>query len=375
MKIAIVGASGCIGSRLVEQLHLANEHAVIPIVRRPASLARPARFQLDWRVADPLEAGELRTALQGCDVAVHVASSPEGREIERMPAVFCAAATAVGIRRVIYLSSSEVHGSVPEPGTNEHSPLHLTNASPEQKHRILAEETFFQRCKRLRLEGIALRPGWVYGPRSPWFADLARDLREGRAWWFGDGRGIFNGIYVDNLVAAIFSALAAPAIATDKPYLVGDAETVTWREFYLATAGLIGASPRRIASVTSLPAETINSRARLRRLAASPGVKAVVPVVPSGVKRLAKYMLNDAPGAPDAWSPLATAAPLVTRELALLQQCRWRFPYKRAARALGFLAPVPFAEGLKRTVAWLAFAEGETPVKAVEANPVAPTPS
>jgi nucleoside-diphosphate-sugar epimerase len=368
MRIAIIGGSGCVGSRLIEQLHLANEHAVVPIVRRPASLARPTRFRLDWKVADPLDPAELRAALQGCDAAVHVAAG-EGREIERMPAVFCAAAAAVGIRRVIYLSSSSVHGAIPEPGTNEHSPLPHAHATPEQRHRIIAEETFFQRCKRLRLEGIALRPGLVYGPRCRWFAELARELREGRAWWFGDGRGVFNGIYVDNLVAAIFSALAAPATATDKPYLVGDAETVTWREFYLATAALVGASNRRIASVTSTPEDAVDSRTRLKRFVAAPGLKAVVPVVPSGVKRLAKYMLAGAPDAHDGWSPLVASGPEVTRELALQQQCRWRFPYKRAARALGFLAPVPFPEALKRTAAWLAFAEGETPMKLSETNP------
>ncbi|HEX2853345.1 MAG TPA: NAD(P)-dependent oxidoreductase [Opitutaceae bacterium] len=367
MKIAVIGGNGFIGSRIVEQLHLANEHAVVPVVRGASSLARPARFKLEWRLADALDATALRTALEGCDAVVHAAAG-RGRELERMPAILCAAAAAAGIKRVVYLSSMSVHGVTPEPGTNEHSPLVTTHASEEINHRVIGEQVFFQRCERLHLEGIALRPGLVYGPRSAWFADLVRDLREGRAWWFGDGRGIFNGIYVDNLVSAVFSALAAPAAATGKPYLVGDEDTVTWREFYLATTALVGAHPRRIANVTQIPAEKTNARSRLRRLADSRGVQAVVPVMPSGVKRFAKYMLSTPAGPVDSWAPQPTRAPAVTAELALQQQCRWRFPHKRAARALGFHAPVTFALGLKRTAAWLAFAEGESPRVALPAG-------
>jgi nucleoside-diphosphate-sugar epimerase len=359
MKIAIIGANGFIGTRVVEQLHLGSEHTAVPIVRRPGALARASRFELEWKIADALDAAQLKTALQGCEAVVHAAAN-RGRETTRMPAALCAAAAATGIRRIVWLSCASVHGLVPEPGTNEHSPL-PTHAQPELNWRAAAEHAFFQQCQRHGLSGIALRPGLVYGPRSPWFATLARELREGRAWWFGDGRGIFNGIYVDNLVSAIFSALAAPAVAAGRPYLVGDEETITWREFYLATAALVGGSPRRIASITELPVEPEKTRARLRRLADSPGVRAVAPVMPKEMKRLAKFILTNTPTPFDGWAPVVPPAPAITTELALQQQCRWRFPHKRAAKALGFQSPVALTEALKRSAAWMAFAEGETP--------------
>jgi nucleoside-diphosphate-sugar epimerase len=78
------------------------------------------------------------------------------------------------------------------------------------------------------------------------------------------------------------------------------------------------------------------------------------------MKRLAKFILTNTPTPFDGWAPVTAPAPVVTAELALQQQCRWRFPHKRAARALGFQSPVSLAEGLKRSAAWLAFAEGET---------------
>lgn len=359
MNIAVIGANGFIGSRLVEQLHLGTDHAVIPIVREPGNLARSARFEIGWRLADALDRDALRAALQGCDAVVHVARG-KGREIERLPAVLCAAAAAVGIKRMVYLSSAAVHGPNPEPGTNEQTPLPSEHAIRETSYQAAAEKIFFRETKRLRLEGILLRPGIAYGPRSPWFSNLARELRDGRAWWFGEGRGIFNGIYVDNLASAIFSALSAPATACGKAYLVGDEETVTWREFYLAVASLTGASPRRIASVTEMPPLSSTADARLRRLAETPGLKVVVPVMPPGVKRLAKYLLSTPPASEDGWSQNSPLPPTITREQAWAQQCRWRFPHKRAARALGFHPPVTFSEALNRTVAWLAFANQET---------------
>jgi 2-alkyl-3-oxoalkanoate reductase len=373
MKIAIIGANGFVGSRLVETLQLAQEHAVVPVVRTPASLVRATRFDLEWRIADACDGTALREALRGCDAVVHAASG-RGRDVERMAAALCTAAAAAGIRRVVYLSDASVHGLTPEAGSNEHSPLHTINAPPAIVHRIVAERLFFQRCQRLQLEGIALRPTLVYGPRSSWFAALAHDLREGRAWWFGDGRGIFNGLYVDNLVSAIFSSLSAPAPATGKPYLIGDAETATWRELYLATAKLLGVSSRRIASITEVPAEIADARAPLRRFAGSAGVKAVAPVLPSGVKRLAKFILAGDAAVADAWTPRPIPGPVVTREWALRQQCRWRFPHQRATRALGFQPTVSLAEGLKRTLAWLAFAEGDLSAKALSEPAAASAP-
>ena len=46
MNVAIIGAGGFIGNRLVEMFHLGGRHEVVPIVRRPSGLALPARFAL-----------------------------------------------------------------------------------------------------------------------------------------------------------------------------------------------------------------------------------------------------------------------------------------------------------------------------------------
>ncbi len=38
-----------------------------------------------------------------------------------------------------------------------------------------------------------------------------------------------------------------------------------------------------------------------------------------------------------------------------IQQCRWKLPHAKAERLLGYRPPVAFADGLRRSLAWLDF--------------------
>jgi nucleoside-diphosphate-sugar epimerase len=121
-KVAVVGASGFVGSRLLEQFVLNQVAAIAPVVRGPNSLARLARFDLDWRIADACDLTGLAKAFSGCESVVHaVVGDP--RIITAAAAVLIPAAVKAGVRRVVYLSTASVHGLTPVPGTNELSPL------------------------------------------------------------------------------------------------------------------------------------------------------------------------------------------------------------------------------------------------------------
>lgn len=356
MKIAIIGANGFIGSRLVEQIHLRQQHTAIPIVRKPASLALPARFSLEWRLGDALELESLSKALQGCDAVIHAAIG-DTQQIERMPAVLCAAAAAAGIRRVVYLSSASVHGQNIPVGTTEASPLHTEHSIDYNSAKVRAEKSFFSESAKYRLEGYALRPGVVYGPRSRWIADLADELREGRAWLFEDGSGICNSIYVDNLIHAAMLCLDA-ARGAGEAYLVGDNETVTWADFYQAAATHLNEPMTRVHRLTQLPTFEKSFRAKVERTVAQNWVQSLLPAVPFQLKRATKTLLAswNPPPAADAWALPSAPGPQITEEMALLQQNRWRFPHDKAASALGYRAPVSFEDAMRRSFAWLRFA-------------------
>ncbi len=361
MIVAIVGANGFIGTRLVEMFHLGGRHTVVPIVRRASGLALAARFAVDWRIGDALDITSLAAALTGCDAVVHTALG-DIRQIEAMPTALCAAAAAAGVQRVVYLSSASVHGQAPDPGTTEDSPLHCRHAMDYNNAKVRAERAFFRSCALRGLAGFALRPGVVFGPRSRWIADLAADLRQERAWLLGEGDGVCNTLYVDNLVEAVAQCLTAPVNAAGA-YLVGDTERITWSGFYHGTASALGIDPSTIHRLASVPAIQRTTQERISRLVAGRAVQTVLPVVPTRWKTVAKRLtasLAPVAASSDAWQLPAKPRPRITQELALLQECRWQLPSDRAALRLGYRPMVGFATALRRSVAWLAFAEGNS---------------
>jgi hypothetical protein len=76
IQVGNMGASGFVGSRLIEIFHLEQVAKVVPIIRSSNSLAGLARFSLDWRVADALDEKALVRAFRGCDVVVHSVHGP-----------------------------------------------------------------------------------------------------------------------------------------------------------------------------------------------------------------------------------------------------------------------------------------------------------
>lgn len=359
MKVAVIGASGFIGTRLIEHFQLTGGPSVAAVVRRPSSLALPARFAMETHIADALDVDAMARAFSGCTAVIHTAIG-DPAQIERMPAALCLAASAAGVRRLVYLSSASVHGQNPAPGTDESSALNVHQPMEYNSAKVRAEQKFFTECQRHSLVGFALRPGVVYGPRSRWIADLAAELIEGRAWLYEGGRGICNSIYVDNLVAAVKACLNTTDDAAGA-YLVGDAETVTWDQFYRAAALHLDVPFSNVQQVSRLPAFKRSWQDRAGRAAAHPFFQRLLPLVPYGLKRSAKAVLAATSPAPrvESWTIPAGPRPKITQEMALLQQCSWKFPHKRAEEHLDYRPPVSFTEGMERSFAWWRFAQGE----------------
>ena len=120
----ILGASGFIGSRLVEWLILNNLAEVRPIVRSWKGMARLSRFNLETWIADAVNESALEKALSGCDVLFNCIAGDRDVILKSTTAAYRAAAKA-GVRRIVYLSSAVVHGFNPPVGTQDDSPIIL----------------------------------------------------------------------------------------------------------------------------------------------------------------------------------------------------------------------------------------------------------
>lgn len=357
-RIAIVGAGGFIGSRLVEALHLGGVADVRPIVRQPYALAGASRFALDGRIADALDADALRKAFDGCEVVVHTIAGDPRTIVESIAPVYRAADRS-GARRLVYLSTAAVHGQAPPPGTDENSPLSARQPLAYNNAKVKAERRLLSLRAGGTTEVVILRPGIVTGPRSSWQVEIARGLLTGSAHWLDDGRGICNSIYVDNLVHAVRLASAADGVDR-QAFLVGDEETVTWADLYRPIAGALGFDLRQVANAVAVepPPGWID---RLHAFRARPAVKSKLALLPMRLRRTLETALSPPPAGARSpwWHPLAqakTPGPTVSREMATLYRCAAKLPHAKAAAALGYRPPVSFHEGNRRTLEWLAFA-------------------
>lgn len=343
---AVLGAGGFIGNRLVETLHLGGE-AVVPVVRRPSGLALAGRFDLPARIADAFDAPALRTAFAGCDTAV-MAIAGDPRTILGSVDPAYRAAEAAGVRRLVYLSTASVHGQAPAPGTDEASPLSVSQPIAYNNAKVRAERRLLHRRERGSVEVVLLRPGIVYGPRSYWTGGLADELLAGEAALVEGGHGVCNSVYVDNVVHAVRLALAAPGV-DGHAFLLADRETISWRDLYRPVAEALGID------VELLPTPPASAALRRAPLPERVRSSAAFGLLPAPVRAgLGAAYLSSRAGKPQI--AVGAETPAVTLEKALLHTCAYKLPWSRAQQGLGYQPVVSFAEGCRRSLAWLKFA-------------------
>jgi len=349
LRVAVVGANGFVGSRLVEQWHLEGRAEIVPIVRRPAAAASALRLALDCRVADALDERGLACAFAGCDAVVHTAAGAR-RFVTQSPARVARAAAEAGARIVIYLSSMAVHGWDARPGTDEATPLPRRQPVPYNGWKTRGERALRRACRDTGVRFVILRPGIVYGPRSQWIAGFAHAVADGSAYVVAGGRGVCNGIYVDNLVHAIGLALEHEA-AAGETFLVADDDALTWRMLYEPVCRALGRSWAEVADLAPRAPRPTRGE-RLLELRDDPAARVVLDRVPRTVRTSIRRFAARLPGEEHP----RDAARVPALETSILQTCGYRFPTAKARRMLGFAPPVAFDEACRRTVAWLGFA-------------------
>ncbi len=346
-RVAVLGAGGFIGYRFTEWLLLRKLAHVRPIVRSFRGLARLARFNLDSRIADVTDSPGLERQLEGCDTLVHCVVGDRRTILEGLESTYRAAERA-GVRRLVYLSSSVVHGHRLHAGIHEAEPLEMKQPFEYNVSKVLAELKLAE-MQGGRMETVILRPCIVHGPRSVyWTAGIATDLLEGRAWLYDGGQGVCNTVHIDNLVSAIWLA-ATRTEAAGQAFFVTDGERITWKEFYSSVASAIGIDPAMIPNLS--PREVRRKKnaafAAQQWAALLPRLKKAGPLGRMIRGRLLMGSRLD--------RRLATPIDMPDSEIISLQQCRHILPQAKAEALLGYRPILTFAEGAARTAAWLKF--------------------
>jgi NADH dehydrogenase len=217
MDIAVVGATGFVGSHLVPHL-VASGHRVIAISRDGRRLPEWTA-DVEARAAD-ITTGDLEAALAGADAVVHLAAIPRetgGRRFDdvnvRGTHRVVAAAESIGVRRFVHLS--------------------VLGVADDPKLAYLYSKWRGENAVRAsHLEWVVLRPSLMFGSGDGFFNLVKTTLR----WWSpgvvaipGTGDARFQPLSVDDLAVAIEKSLT-DADRARSIYELGGPAYLSYRE-------------------------------------------------------------------------------------------------------------------------------------------------
>lgn len=250
MKIAVTGASGFVGSRLMSTL---SERKIDSVgFYRRSGIARKHRLQNSIPI-DYDDSVSLRNALEGSSTVVHLAGLAHQKinSIDDRRRLFssnvqclyqvCKAAKDSGVKKIIYISTVGVLGistnGLPFDDTSPHKPHNDYSMS-----KCRAELLLCQFAKNSSLDYLILRPPLVYGARCPGnMAKLIKLLKILPFNPFGGSHNLRSLIYVDHLVDAIIVSALSPDLS-GQCYLVSDGPSLHLSDIALALNEGLGKS-------------------------------------------------------------------------------------------------------------------------------------
>lgn len=366
-KILVTGASGSVGSRMIEMWAAAGRLAELRcMVRSYRTASRIMRFAVEVAEADLTDEQAVMRAAEGCDAIVHLGVGDHaGRETEPL----LKAAQAQGIRRFVHMSTAAVYGiRLPRHVEELQDRTRVVKTGEPYADEKARAERAVQSAAGRGLEAVILRPHMVYGPGLRWSAELMDLLAQGKVCVLEDG-GWCNLIYVDDLVRAVWRGLV-----TDKgfgePLFITDGAPLKWSDYIEAHASLIGAQPPHVlssdvikgklglrdwmkASVRPLPS-VIKSREFRNFVFESPAVQATV--FPAYLRLRESKLLRPYVEKLRSGSAGAKGSGDSRREFdelwSLLQISEARLSAERAADLIGFHPKVDFKEGLRLSALW-----------------------
>ncbi|MDZ7315067.1 MAG: complex I NDUFA9 subunit family protein [candidate division KSB1 bacterium] len=253
MNVFVTGATGFVGTVIIERLHAAG-YLVHALVRNAAKAQFLRQRGVEVKFGDATDKGSLYAALTDCEAVVHLIAVI--KEMPRRGVTFerinyeatlnlIEASKARGVRRFLHMSAL---GSSPDGPT----PYFRTKGKAEEA------------VRHSGLEFTIFRPSFIYGRGDAVYSLLARMLRLsplGLFPLFGDGLYRSQPVAVENVADGFVKALSLP-VSIGKTYDVGGPDSLAFREQVELIGKAIGKSVRFL----SLPLPLSRNFVRIAQL-------------------------------------------------------------------------------------------------------------
>lgn len=321
----VTGATGLLGSHIVEQLRRRNR-SVRVLVRRSADLSWLQTQGVEVAYGDLTDRASIDAAMNGVECVYHAAARvgdwgpwPDFQRItiDGSRNLFDAI-EAASVARLIHISSISVYGHVNGEGLvfDESAPLgqNVHKWSYYTRAKVEVERMLWDRKGRISF--TVIRPSWLYGPRDR--ATIARMVglvRSRKAKLLGDGENRLNMVYAGNVAEACILAADNPK-SVHEAYNVSNDGVITPKSYYAMVAKTLGVPP-------------------------------ITRQVPYAIAYRVAFVL-------ECFGHLfrTSKPPMITRYAVWLMGRRAFFSAEKARKELGWKSTMSYEEGIPMTIRW-----------------------
>ena len=235
-KVFVTGATGFLGARLVPAL-LENGASVTTLLRSRHGARELERGGATVVTGALSDRATIAASMHGHDILVHLAYDVRATAEKNLSdfSALLGAAQDAGIDRIVHTSSIVVYDGWPNEDLDESSPIESNIGSPYRVAKIQMEKQLLAGP----VPAAILQPTLIYGPGSAlWTDQLAENLANGTR-VIPEPVGLFNGVFVDDVVQAILRAALLPDLGQER-FIVSGPDPTSWTDLLQGYARIIG---------------------------------------------------------------------------------------------------------------------------------------
>lgn len=227
-KVAILGASGFVGSTLFEYLRHDPEFEVTPFSHSTGGAACLAHQGLVFEQLDIMDPKAVEQTLKRFDYVINCSRGGPAVMVDGLNNLLSAAKHA-SLKKFAHLSSVAIYDDPPHPqSVNEDAPTVAATKEGYGPLKALQDERVRAAAKR-GVKSVVLCPPNITGPYSPYLMGLISSIESGRFRLVDGGANVVSTVDVTNLCAAIRAALVSDVVDGRRLFAC-DAEHATWAD-------------------------------------------------------------------------------------------------------------------------------------------------